>query len=294
MCYWLGMEASNEVEYKMELLDADNAGKGVVYTILNGEWCPVKGINRELRIKLECPDDPRIEFEPSAVNNIQSEAVEEIDTCIYELAVVSPLACPNKCIARANQDMYSVCTTHGICVADPYANGDDAYPNGALRCLCDEGYTGDFCESALSEVRVIDQSHPGLLGAIIVCILLLGVAIVCAAVLCHKIRMKELVETQRMDHLSGGMLNDADDARLAQAKTAAMTMDIGMSGAGAGSSTGVQLQSVDTMIETDKQKNELLDTDDDDEEEAVQTSNVTQEEEPKEEVEQGGDEITEQ
>merc|ERR1719384_857453 len=93
-CYWLGMEvesieSQNEndgVEYKMELLYPDDAGKGVVYTILNGEWCPIKGINRELRIKLECPDDPRIEFEPSAVNNIQNEAVEEVDTCIYELA----------------------------------------------------------------------------------------------------------------------------------------------------------------------------------------------------------------
>merc|ERR1712048_434034 len=116
----------------------------------------------------------------------------------------------------------------------------------------------------------------------IVCILLLGVAIVCAAVLCHKIRMKELVERQRIDHLSGGMLNDPDDARLAQTKTAAMTMDIGT---GAGSSTGVQLQSVDTMIETDKQKNELLDDEED------QTSKVAEEHEK----EPGDDEnITEQ
>merc|ERR1712129_77615 len=96
-------------------------------------------------------------------------------------------------------------------------------------------------------------------GAIIVCILLLGVAIVCAAVLCHKIRMRELTETRRMDHLSGGMLNDANDARLAQTKTTAMTMDIGSGGDMDNTSTGVQLQSVDSMIESDKQKNELLD-----------------------------------
>merc|ERR1712129_468754 len=94
-------------------------------------------------------------------------------------------------------------------------------------------------------------------GAIIVCILLLGVAIVCAAVLCHKIRMRELTETRRMDHLSGGMLNDANDARLAQTKTTAMTMDM------ANTSTGVQLQSVDSMIESDKQKNDLLDDEED-------------------------------
>ena len=149
-----------------------------------------------------------------------------------------------------NWEMYSVCGAHGICEADPYGNGEANYPNGTLRCLCDEGYTGDFCESKTSEIRVIDQTHPGLLGAIIICILLLGVAIVCAAVLCHKIRMKQIEETQGINHLSGGMLNDADDARLAEMKSAAMTMDIG--------SGGVQLQSVDTMIESDNNKNELL------------------------------------
>ena len=97
-CYWLGMEVETSkglAEYKKELLYPDDAGKGVIFTILNGEWCPSVGRNRELRVKLECPDDKRIEFQPGIhTDNVEASVVEEIDTCIYELAVVSPLACP--------------------------------------------------------------------------------------------------------------------------------------------------------------------------------------------------------
>ena len=49
-----------------------------------------------------------------------------------------------------NLEMYAVCATHGICEADPFANGDELYPNGAVRCLCDDGYTGDICEESVS------------------------------------------------------------------------------------------------------------------------------------------------
>eukprot|EP00487_Bulimina_marginata_P005280 TRINITY_DN22997_c0_g1_i1.p1 TRINITY_DN22997_c0_g1~~TRINITY_DN22997_c0_g1_i1.p1 ORF type:complete len:155 (-),score=1.53 TRINITY_DN22997_c0_g1_i1:111-575(-) len=141
-------------------------------------------------------DDPRIEFEPGVhQTSINAAAVEEIDTCIYELAVESPLACPNRCISRMNIEMFSVCATHGICEADPFGNGDAKYPNGTLRCLCDEGYQGLICENVYNDIKVIDQTHPGLLAAIFICIILLGIAIVCAAVLCHKIRMKEIEES---------------------------------------------------------------------------------------------------
>ena len=101
-CYWLGMEvASNDSlpEYKMELLDKNDAGKGVIFTILNGQWCaPSNGFpgrNRELRVKLECPDTARIEFEPdSHTQQFSTSVVEEVDTCIYEVAIESPNACP--------------------------------------------------------------------------------------------------------------------------------------------------------------------------------------------------------
>eukprot|EP01083_Nonionella_stella_P246041 854695_1 len=277
-CYWLGMEISSAdkmPEYNIDLLNPNDAGKGVIFTILNGEWCPSVGRNRELRIKLECPDDNRIEFEPGVhQTQIQHETVTEIDTCIYELAVISPNACPNKCVSRMNLEMFAVCATHGICEADPYGNGEDKYPNGTLRCLCDDGYMGDICEQINTEIKIIDQTHPGLLAAIVICIILLGVAIVCAAVLCHKIRMKEIEETQSMDHLSGGMLADDQDAQLARTKVQAMSMDIGsepvqqqqqqqqiIEKRQPTSTAAVQLHTVDDQLETDKvdDRNELLD-----------------------------------
>ena len=100
-CFWLGMEVAstdNLPAYSVELIDPDDAGKGVIFTILNGQWCTMggRGIrNRELRVKLECPDDPRIEFDPQAhVKQFQNSVVEEIDTCVYEVSIVSPNACP--------------------------------------------------------------------------------------------------------------------------------------------------------------------------------------------------------
>jgi len=268
-CYWLGMavqSADHIPEYTKALLDPDDAGKGVVFTILNGEWCDVVGRNRELRVKLECPDDPRIEFEPGAhYNDVQSEAVEEVDTCIYELAVATPLACPTRCVSRVNLEMYAVCATHGICAADPYGAGTENYPNGTLRCLCDAGYNGTICEETVSELTYVDRSHPGLLAAIVICIVLLGVAIVCAAVLCHKIRMREMDAARGTEHLAGGMLHDEDDRQLEQQKADAMTMNIGVDeppndvmGTGA-----VQLQTIDDQLEehnrAENQRNELLD-----------------------------------
>ena len=91
LCYWLGMEVKNLPEYTMELLDPNDAGKGVVYTILNGEYCAEYQRNRELRIKLECPDDSRIEH---VEGGFSDSTVTEIEKCIYELSYITPVACP--------------------------------------------------------------------------------------------------------------------------------------------------------------------------------------------------------
>jgi len=250
-CYWLGMgvdPAANLAEYERALLDPDDAGKGVVFSILNGEWCPTVGRNRELRVKLQCPDDPRIEVEPGSHRHaVSTSEVDEVATCVYELAVQTPLACPSKCVSPLNLGMFAVCATHGICEADPFANGEEQWPRGHLRCLCDDGWNGTVCQEQLSELTYIDRTHPGLLAAIVVCIVLLGVAIVCSAVLCHKIRMREL-ETSRSADMRG-MLADAADANLAQTKADAMTMDIG---ARRDSPKGVRLQTIDNQLETDR------------------------------------------
>ena len=181
-----------------------------------------------------------------------------------------------------NLEMYAVCATHGICEADPYGNGDNSYPKGSLRCLCDDGYKGEICEETETKIKIIDQNHPGLLAAIVICIILLGVAIVCSAVLCHKIRIEEMSKGQDIlqQGMGTGMLNDPNDAVLDKTKADAMTMDIGM-GDNDGNklltaetqsgSSNVQLQTMDDQLETDKaqeqqqqETNELLESDNDD------------------------------
>ena len=83
-----------------------------------------------------------------------------------------------RCVSRVNLEMYAVCATHVICAADPYGAGMEKFPHGTLRCLCDTGYNGTICEQTMSERTYIDRTHPGLLAEIVICIVLLGVAIV--------------------------------------------------------------------------------------------------------------------
>ena len=59
------------------------------------------------------------------------------------------IACPYQCRTDITNDKgeaeYTVCSKHGICVADPNA--------GFVRCLCDSGWTGINCDE-------IDSSKP--------------------------------------------------------------------------------------------------------------------------------------
>eukprot|EP01084_Bolivina_argentea_P257331 433532_1 len=257
-CQWIGMEVSSKdemPEFSVELYDEDNAGKGIKYSILNGEWCPGPvSKNRELQITLICPDDNRIEFEPGKDGTqILTEEVDEYPPCTYSLVVESPLACPNKCVSRMNLEMFSVCATNGICVSDPEAE--------KVRCLCDDGYAGSICEEQENEIVVMDQTHPGLLAAIVICIVLLGVAIVLAAVLCHKIRMKEAEEASGTMHI--GLTQDNNDAILTTTHKTAVSMEVGSGGGPGGNNniiSSVQLQTVDDQLETDNINN----NDDDD------------------------------
>ena len=155
-------------------------------------------------------------------------------------------------------DMFSVCGTNGICEADPEA--------GYVRCLCDNGWTGDICEEEMDEIIVVDQSHPGLLAAIIICIILLGIAIVLSAVLCHKIRMKEAEESSGT--MTIGLTEDNDAANLQQTKQNAMTMGVVGNTNTTTSSSAVRLTMDDQLVNDDnndgKNKtndNELIDDD---------------------------------
>jgi len=117
-------------------------------------------MNRQLSVSLKCPDSTKTEWDVDLAKII-SEPVLESPTCVYNLEFASPLACPQQCISQLSATAYAVCSTHGICVADPNA--------GKSRCICDDGYAGDLCETSISSIRILDAGNEDLITAIIVC-----------------------------------------------------------------------------------------------------------------------------
>lgn len=151
-CWWLGMDLPDGFgmpSFEVSLIDTEDAGRGVVYRIRNGEKCDEGKRNRELNVRLICPDTRVSEFDPEIeAQNVLNETVLESETCLYELSLESPLACPLQCIneqedSMQNQDgsdgrIYQVCSSHGICASDPEAK--------QVRCICDDGYEGMTCQ----------------------------------------------------------------------------------------------------------------------------------------------------
>ena len=87
---------------------------------MNGEYCPAPGIerNRELNIKFICPLSTSADWDIVSTKVI-TEEVTETPTCVYNMEFESPLACPPACITTSSLKKYSVCSSHGICAADP-------------------------------------------------------------------------------------------------------------------------------------------------------------------------------
>eukprot|EP01083_Nonionella_stella_P024294 67136_1 len=198
-CYWLGLELSdqfvNTTRYpnrRVGLVDKDNSGAGIVLTLLNGQFCPNgHNMNRELSIHLKCPDSTKTEWDAELAKVI-TEAVTEYSTCVYKVEFETPLGCPTKCITKHSSSSYAICSTHGICAADPNA--------GHSRCICDEGYGGDDCDVLMSGVDVIDAGSHDLITALVICIVITaiccGVAVYLWAVWRRSVKMNKMMDTE--------------------------------------------------------------------------------------------------
>lgn len=175
VCYWLGTDVCpgfNLPSSSVSLLDTSDSGRGVVYSIENGEPCEDEGRNRRLDVTLRCPSTLRESFSPEQeARSVFDEAVLESDTCVYEIEIESPLACPLQCIEGIDVDRYtasssssssnsytkngtfSVCSNQGICASDPAAS--------MVRCLCDQGWTGRTCNIRTSDIETTASGDSG-------------------------------------------------------------------------------------------------------------------------------------
>eukprot|EP00486_Rosalina_sp_Unknown_P005937 CAMPEP_0201569448 /NCGR_PEP_ID=MMETSP0190_2-20130828/11112_1 /ASSEMBLY_ACC=CAM_ASM_000263 /TAXON_ID=37353 /ORGANISM="Rosalina sp." /LENGTH=319 /DNA_ID=CAMNT_0047991745 /DNA_START=226 /DNA_END=1185 /DNA_ORIENTATION=+ len=169
-CFWLGMELSDTYSsefpnYLTQLIEPDNSAAGITLKIMNGEFCSGLEKNRELNINLICPDSTSTEWDIDLAKVITENVLED-PHCIYTIEFESPLACPKQCISTISSTKYSVCGTHGICVADPQA--------GVSRCICDEGFDGDLCSDTSSGVTVLHSGNDDLLTAIIIVVVFIA------------------------------------------------------------------------------------------------------------------------
>eukprot|EP00483_Globobulimina_turgida_P003173 UN03178 len=74
--------------------------------------------------------------------------------------MTSAIACPYQCITNTtdseNKEAFTVCNQRGICAADPEAQ--------FVRCLCDEGWTGVFCDQIDSDEPTVSPTEPPTIG----------------------------------------------------------------------------------------------------------------------------------
>ena len=135
-CYNMGSD------YDIWLYDPYNPIKGLTinYTQGSGSYCPFQeNRKRTLHLNFVCADfNGNKTVNPVDING--NNSMEEIDACVYRMTIFDITACPQQCLTYSNNgNTLKLCSSNGICAFDRAA--------GFVRCLCNDGYAGDYCEN---------------------------------------------------------------------------------------------------------------------------------------------------
>jgi hypothetical protein len=127
-CHVIGRYDPSNENSEFNLLVAHNPAAGVSMTYPKGEKCP-NGVLRSATVDVQC-----------ANVRVEIDSALEPSKCQYHMVMKSWYGCPTECPVTAS----GLCSSHGHCYYDstlklPY-------------CYCNEGFTGDACESAVTEV----------------------------------------------------------------------------------------------------------------------------------------------
>eukprot|EP01084_Bolivina_argentea_P127391 225309_1 len=131
-------------QYNVQLYDIYNPVKGLTISYINGDpdWCPhwneINERKRSIEMTLICAD---FNFKENKNSIDLNTEIYEVDQCVYSAKLFDIGVCPYQCITHSNNQI-SLCSSHGICSFDKIV--------GFVRCLCNDGYTGHFCQFTLS------------------------------------------------------------------------------------------------------------------------------------------------
>jgi len=144
-CYVLGRFDARDSPLPLLYDTVDDPARGLTLLYQHGAWCGAAHDNRKFMVNLVCPRDASAVFDPYTETEVAVyEYVEEVSTCVYAFTMESAIACPYQCITNGTTESdphahaFTVCSQRGICAADPEA--------GFVRCLCDDGWTGVYCD----------------------------------------------------------------------------------------------------------------------------------------------------
>lgn len=144
-CVYAGGSVLDE-DAKWDILDKENPGAGVSLTYTRGQHCS-SGQRRALTLNFKCSKSAGIE-------QIDQNVMDESAHCKYEITIESQYACPTQCGFGGG---HSLCNDHGVCGYDSDAK--------TARCFCNEGFTGNGCDSATESQGL--QGYGPILGLLI-------------------------------------------------------------------------------------------------------------------------------